>query len=55
VLLIDSPGLGDSKGEAQDLLNMKQFMSDLKCFGFVTAFLIVVNGTNHRFDQNIQK
>jgi len=52
--IIDTPGLGDSRGSAQDSENINNMVSYLKKLGEVHAFVIVFNGENPRFDEHLK-
>jgi GTP-binding protein EngB required for normal cell division len=45
---IDVPGFGDSDG--QDPQIMQMILSGLQAEKFINAFVVVLNGTNHRYD-----
>jgi hypothetical protein len=49
-LLIDSPGLSDSRGILQDEANMRRTVAFLRRIGKVHAFAYVLNEQNPRFD-----
>ena len=45
-MIIDTPGLGDSKG--RDTAHIAKMVFDLKSIGFVNTFLIVINSEDPR-------
>ena len=52
IVLIDTPGLADSKG--RDSKHIGEIVDTLKFQKSINAFLIVLNGSLPRFDLNIQ-
>ena len=52
--LIDTPGLNDPE-PGRDKLNQKEMVEELTKLGHINVFLIVVNGSNPRFDHALIK
>ena len=52
VEFIDTPGLADTNG--RDTKHIAEMVAKIKEKKQVNAFLIVLNGQNTRFDQNIK-
>lgn len=49
VLIIDTPGLGDS--DRRDTNHITNMAKSIKAIGYVHTFLIVINSENPRFDE----
>jgi len=52
--IIDTPGLGDSRGTKYDTQNIANMAKCLKNEKFINAFLIVFNGSHPRFDEQLK-
>ena len=50
--LIDTPGLNDPE-PGRDTINIAEMISELKKLRNITLFLIMINGSNPRFDQSL--
>jgi predicted GTPase len=51
-VLIDTPGLGDSKG--RDSVHIAEMVDKLKETDYINAFIIVFNGANSRLDEHLK-
>ncbi|KXJ78527.1 hypothetical protein RP20_CCG004382 [Aedes albopictus] len=51
---IDTPGLSDTKGAAQDDFNIQQIMGAAEQSGELTAIILVINGTQARATVNLR-
>eukprot|EP01051_Picozoa_sp_SAG22_P001518 SAG22_NODE_61_length_23387_cov_34.380582_6_plen_260_part_00 len=51
-MLIDTPGLNDSEGG--DELHIKKIVDTMKRLDYVSAIVLVLNGTDPRFSQSLQ-
>lgn len=51
-MLIDTPGLNDSEGG--DELHIKNIVDEMKKLEYVSAIVLVLNGTDPRFSQSLQ-
>ena len=49
VMVIDTPGIGDSKNRDAD--HIADMVTSLKQIGFVHCFLIVINSEDSRFNE----
>jgi len=54
VMVVDTPGFGDSGGEEKDREHSNRLCAYLKKCGGINSFVLVRNGTNVRFDQAFQ-
>jgi len=52
VMVIDTPGIGDSEGRDTD--HIADMVTSLKQIGFVHCFLIVINSEDPRFNEQLQ-
>jgi predicted GTPase len=52
ILLIDTPGIGDSKN--RDTENIANMVMRLKLVGHINSFVIVMNSQEPRFDEQLQ-
>ncbi len=49
IIMIDTPGIGDSKGKDTD--HIANIVAQLKTIGFVHSFIIVINSAQKRMDE----
>jgi predicted GTPase len=49
VIIIDTPGIGDSKG--RDTEHIANMVYNLKQIGFVHTFLVIINSEENRFNE----
>ncbi|CAF3820606.1 unnamed protein product [Rotaria sp. Silwood1] len=51
---LDTPGLGDTRGAAQDNQNIEKIIASVESFDGITCVLIVMNGTIPRLTVNVE-